>query len=561
MSDRTRRFHPLLVGAIGGVAFGDLLLGLNLQAIGTLAALRLLLCGALAGAAVGAPLAFGLPWRDRPARAARGLLAFLAAGFALLVESQRVAFYSFLGNGARRVLVATLLSLSLAAVVALVQAFVLPGSSVSFRTLLALLVLFALVPLAGRPVPQRIPLGTPRHVPRTATRSLVVVGLEGVSWDLLVAGASDGSLPVLAGLLRDGAGGPLLSQAPYDRAALWTTVATGKRPAKHGVVSSVLWETPAGTFPIFPRFPGSASPEQLPFSLAREAAGLRRSRTFWEILAAQGHQAAVLNWPDAKLEAARIAVWATEKTDKSAEKALAERNTPNIAARAGLFRVEVPKLDRPLVKALLPAGLSEEERGRARPLEGAARDLWVVGATLGALPTGPNNVSTLVLSGLAGPARVFGPAAQPSRYWGSPPRNADVRARALLAYYRFLDEALGELVEQEGKDRTICLFSPVGYGPPPPLQAIAEFLRGREPQAGPEASADGFLILCGSGIRSGVRLTSAVAADIAPTLLVLAGEPIARDIDGRVLAEAFDERFASSTSIPIVTTFEVDGPQ
>jgi hypothetical protein len=32
-------------------------------------------------------------------------------------------------------------------------------------------------------------------------------------------------------------------------------------------------------------------------------------------------------------------------------------------------------------------------------------------------------------------------------------------------------------------------------------------------------------------------------------------------MDGRVLAEAFDERFAEATSIPVVTTFEPEGPQ
>ena len=58
-----------------------------------------------------------------------------------------------------------------------------------------------------------------------------------------------------------------------------------------------------------------------------------------------------------------------------------------------------------------------------------------------------------------------------------------------------------------------------------------------------------------------MRLTSANVADLAPTLLVLAGEPVARDMDGRVLSEAFDERFAESASVPIVTTFEPEGPQ
>ena len=101
----------------------------------------------------------------------------------------------------------------------------------------------------------------------------------------------------------------------------------------------------------------------------------------------------------------------------------------------------------------------------------------------------------------------------------------------------------------------------MGWGPPPTLEAVSLFLRGQRPAASPDAARDGFVLFAGAGVRSGVRLTSANVLDLAPTLLVLAGEPLARDMDGRVLAEVFDERFTESASVPIVSTFEASGPQ
>jgi hypothetical protein len=230
-----------------------------------------------------------------------------------------------------------------------------------------------------------------------------------------------------------------------------------------------------------------------------------------------------------------------------------------MAARARLLLLGAGNLDRPLSRALEPTAIPEAQRRSAAAAEGAARDLGIVGATLAAVPTGPGSVSALVLSGLAGPARVYGSAAEPRRYFGPLRRDAEPAEAALLAYYRFLDDTLGDLLEREGHERTLCVFSPSGFGPAPPLSALLDLLRGRAPAASPDAGDDGFFILWGSGIRSDVRLTSADVVDLAPTLLVLAGEPIARDMDGRVLAEAFDERFAQGTSIPVVTTFETEG--
>jgi hypothetical protein len=270
---------------------------------------------------------------------------------------------------------------------------------------------------------------------------------------------------------------------------------------------------------------------------------------------------AVVGWPASYPAGDGTLLWATEELfDGDASPAAGRPEEAAAEARLLAASGRAP-LDRFLVRTLVPSGLSANDRERARPLAGAARDLAVVGAALSAVPPGPTSVSALVLGGLAGPARTFTPAAAPARFWGLPPHDAETRARALRAYYRFLDETLGDLVEREGGDRVLCLFAPVGWGPRATAFQLADVLRGREPEAAPDTSPEGFVLLFGQGIRSGVRLTAANVADLAPTFLVLAGEPIARDMDGRVLAEAFDDRFAQNVSVPVVTSFEPEGPQ
>jgi hypothetical protein len=553
MDERRRALPFVLAGALAGAAAADVLIGLNPDLLAPLAALRALAVLAALGAAVFSPLAL---LRKRPATgAATALLGLLLALAAALVEVQREATYAFVPSGGRRVLVAATLALAAGAVILVLTAW----RHAPAGPLAVVLVLLLLAPLAGRRAPGRPALASPEPPPRTERRSLLVIGIEGASWDLLTAFASEGALPTFARLLREGAAGPLESLSPYDRAALWTSAATGKRPAKHGVVATFRRETISGTFRVLPVVPGLGRLVPPFGTWVREDGARRRSLTFWEILVARGHESAVLNWPCSAPARDGLILWATDRffagdtSDAAARPAAA-------AERARLFRVSPERLDRLLVRALAPEGLPDGP-ARREPLAAAARDLSVAGASLGALPAGPNNVAVLVLSGLASPARLFGGAGD-ARYWGlAAPEGAEIRARALKAYYRFLDDTLADVLEREGRDRTVCLFAPVGWGPPSAAEAAVRFLRGRAPEAGPGASRDGFVLLAGAGVRPGVRLTSAGVLDLAPTLLVLAGEPLARDMDGRVLAEAFDERFAESASVPVVPTFEPGGPQ
>ncbi len=527
MSEPPRHLHNFLVGAAAGLAAGDLLLGLNPALLEPALAARLLGGLGLLGLLLFGPAAVRRS-EEVPGRRGWLLSGAAALAFGLFVESQRELNYLFIGNGTRRLLVAASAVSFALSFVCLVAALLRPGPRAARAVAAAGAILFGMVPLVGRQAVERERLAASTVLPRASSRGLLVIGLEGASWELLTAGASDGSLPTIARLLQEGVAGPLGTLTPYSRTSTWISAATGKRPSKHGIVSGRRFDTPLGSLTLLPRFRHGEPLEKLPFSttVPLDDEG-RRSLTFWEILAARGHEVSVLGWP----------------------------------AAAARLRVEAVGLDPLLVASLEPRGLLSDDRGRAGAPAGAARDLSVVGAALAALPAGPGSVSALVMTGLEEPARVYGPSARPSGYWGSTGRAADVRAKALLGYYRLVDRLVGQLWERVGKDRTVCLFSPVGYGSPPTRDAVVRFAMGREPEAAPDPKHSGFVILTGSGIRAGARLTSANLFDLAPTLLALAGEPVARDFDGRVLAEAFDERFAENTSIPIIITFEPGGPQ
>jgi len=71
------------------------------------------------------------------------------------------------------------------------------------------------------------------------------------------------------------------------------------------------------------------------------------------------------------------------------------------------------------------------------------------------------------------------------------------------------------------------------------------------------ASADdGFVLIRGAGIVRNDKPRSALAVDIVPTVLYIAGLPVARDMDGSVLSEAFSEELMRANPLSVVQTYE-----
>jgi predicted AlkP superfamily phosphohydrolase/phosphomutase len=64
---------------------------------------------------------------------------------------------------------------------------------------------------------------------------ILVIGLDAATFDLIKPWAEAGHLPTLAGLIRGGAHGVLMSTPNMHSASAWTSILTGLNPGRHGL--------------------------------------------------------------------------------------------------------------------------------------------------------------------------------------------------------------------------------------------------------------------------------------------------------------------------------------
>ena len=134
------------------------------------------------------------------------------------------------------------------------------------RTFLCFVILLTLTGCSGRPH---------RTIPAEARRPLVFVAADGLEWSVLEPLINAGKLPTIARLMAGGTYGYLESMDPTYSPVVWTTIATGKTPAKHGIEHFVY----------------SQDGHQHYYT-----SGQRKTKAFWNILSDYGLTTHVLGW-------------------------------------------------------------------------------------------------------------------------------------------------------------------------------------------------------------------------------------------------------------------------
>ncbi len=107
---------------------------------------------------------------------------------------------------------------------------------------------------------------------------VLIIGLDGATWELIAPWCSEGELPTLSKLMKYGACATLNSTIVPISPVAWTSFATGTNPDKHGI------------YDFLHRKHGSYESE--PYNSRS-----RKSETMWGILSKQNKKVGVLNVP------------------------------------------------------------------------------------------------------------------------------------------------------------------------------------------------------------------------------------------------------------------------
>jgi len=364
---------------------------------------------------------------------------------------------------------------------------------------------------------------------------VVVLGLDGMDPQVVDLLMAEGKLPSFATLRREGAYGKLRSSPPLLSPIIWTTIATGKTPAEHGI----------GHFTAVNEKTG----EELPVT-----SRMRKVKALWNIASEAERTVAVVGW---------WATWPAETvngamvSDHTCYHFLFSEGAKGDPGKDGLTYPPALEAEiRPLIRRPADVGADDVAPFVTVPASDLTKpftfddDLshfrWALATAQSYRDIGlelwrterPDLLMTYIeatdstahlfghlfrASGLAGEL-----AAQQARYGGT-----------VEAMYRYADEIVGRYMAALDDDTTLVVLSDHGFAlgalPDDPSKT-RDMRRVSEKYHRP----DGILYLYGNRVRARHRIDRPTLVDVAPTVLTLLGVSPGKDMPGRVLSDGLD---------------------
>ncbi|MFH1502983.1 MAG: alkaline phosphatase family protein [Candidatus Eisenbacteria bacterium] len=398
------------------------------------------------------------------------------------------------------------------------------------------------------------------EAPEPSTR-LMLFAVDSANWNVLTPMIESGELPAIARLVESGSFGVLESGVPIQSPQMWTSVATGVVPEKHGILRFVA------------EIPGTD--REVPVT-----SNMRRVKAFWNILSENDVSVGIVGW------------WPSWPAEEVNGFMLAQRAWPvNWSAHGIPFGAARDQSGRLIVDEFPGRSYPEELYAEFEPFIVTEEDVtaqeldrffadsrftdprkqfharWVYAKDKSFADAGLAFMRKYKPSVFA--VYFQGTDVVSHYYWGYQaemgysvePSDARLYGNVVRNYYRFIDEVIASYIETAGPDCAVVLVSDHGFETKDDLKPLWE--RGeriRTEEGGKDVpwdhGVDGAFVFSGPGFRSGHRAGAASVVDVTPTILAYLGLPTARDMDGRPLEDVFTPEFLAKHPIEYVDTFE-----
>ncbi len=378
--------------------------------------------------------------------------------------------------------------------------------------------------------------GTVFRDPSRAGSRVLLVGWDGADWNLIDPLLASGRMPNLARLIDHGSRARLKTINPVLSPVVWTSIATGVRPERHGIVDFVATDSLTG--------------EQVPVT-----SNLRKVAAIWNLVSDAGLRVGIVGW---------WATWPPEPvtgyiiSDRVATNFTIITGSSNVINEGKVYPSDLwPSVEGRIVSAdqiavadlqffLDPARFESLAGGMGKKelLEGLKAYLASTRSYQGIATQmagdDPADLEAVYFQGIDRISHLFMPYRPPRLDWISS-KEVEVLGLVVDRFYEYQDTLLGEFLQRIGPETTVVVCSDHGFR--------SDRNRPRtDPRIGHGRAADwhrkyGILVIRGEPIRPGQELLEASVLDLVPTVLTLLGLPIPPDLDGRVLVEAFRPEF------------------
>ena len=341
-----------------------------------------------------------------------------------------------------------------------------------------------------------------------------------------IALVDEGKMPCMAEFIEEGVIGNLATLYPELSPMLWTSIATGKRPHKHGIL-------------------GFTEPSPDSGGVRPITNISRKTRAIWNILSMLDMKSIVIGWwPSHPAEPINGVM-----VSNHFQKATAPHGKPwpmgpgivhphRLAQNLSRLRLHPQDIDPRAILDFVP-GLDDIDQDKDHRVETVAKIMaecaTINRAALAVLHHEPWQFAAVYFDSIDHFCHGF------MNY--HPPRLPWVQEEDYLKYNRVVekgyvlhDHLLASLLEVAGKDTTVMIVSDHGFH--------SDHLRPRnipvEP-AGPAVQHRpyGVFAVKGPGIKRDEVIYGASLLDICPTILTLCGLPTGSDMDGKPLVNIF----------------------